>query len=1262
MTESRKAQILIVDDHPTNIKVISDLLVNYGFEVLVAKDGENALRKLQRVLPDLILLDVLMPGLDGFETCRRLKEEPRTRDIPVIFMTALSDPVDKIKGLMLGAVDYVTKPLQHEEVIARVNVHLKLRNLTKQLEERNIRLQEEVRSRQLAESALRRSEEKFSKAFRSNPGPIIITSLEEDRFIEVNQNFCSITGYAIEEVLGKTTDELNLWVNPEDRDRFRETLKKSGKVSRQELEFYSKSGEIRTMLVSAEVITVGDVPCALAMTYDITECKRVAAALVESERKYRNLVETSQDIIWSIDLNGHLTFINQAVEQVLGFKPEEMVGRPPVDFIHPVRKAQDMTALQHILAGEPMYQYESICLAKTGREVDLVFKAIPLKDPVGNIIGVTGTAVDISDRKRAEAILQESENRFRSLIQDLQVGIILFQGTAGEIALCNPKAQKLLGLSETQLLSKTHFDPTWDVLYEDGSVFPKSEYPVTQAIATGHAVNNVVMGVYRPHLGDRIWIMVNAVPQMDANGTVQQVICSFSDISDYRRVVSALRASAEREQAVMRVIEKMRQTLNVQEIFKTTTQEIRELLKCDRVAIYQFNDDWSGRFVAESVADGWSPLIEEQEDYPDLTTRLINDENCLVQQMSRSKTLIEDTYLQDTQGGSYSQGLDYLCVANIYEAGFSECYLDLLERIQAKAYITVPIQQGSRLWGLLVTYQNDHPRQWQAADIGIVVHIAAQMGVALQQAELFAQVQQQAQELRKAKEQADAANRAKSEFLANMSHELRTPLNAILGFTQLLSRDPSLNDNHQEQLDIILQSGEYLLSLINDVLDMSKIDAGRMTLNETTFDLYQLLDSLEEMLYQKATSKSLILRFERTSDIPQFIYADEAKLRQVLINLLGNAIKFTETGEVMLRVKPSPAPSISLSPHPPIPPTPAPPTSPSPNSPIPLTLTFEISDTGPGIAPEEVDLLFEAFVQTEAGRQSQQGTGLGLAISRRFVMLMGGVITVDSNLGNGATFTVHLPTYVADATRVESNVVLDRVIGLAPDQPSYRILVVEDQPINRMLPMRLLADIGFEVREAVNGEQAMEINDSWQPHLILMDMQMPVLDGYEATRRIRLAERLRTSMVGLFHKVIIIALSASAFEEQRLQMLAVGCDDCIYKPFKANELLSMIARYLNVRYVFAAKQGLDTSAENSLVGAETIAPNAIQIARLAVMPESWKSELRYYAALLNVRQCVHLIQQIPQELTELSDVLMNLVNSFRFDIIIELIEQSQRYK
>ncbi|MDZ8225083.1 hybrid sensor histidine kinase/response regulator [Nostoc sp. ChiVER01] len=479
-------------------------------------------------------------------------------------------------------------------------------------------------------------------------------------------------------------------------------------------------------------------------------------------------------------------------------------------------------------------------------------------------------------------------------------------------------------------------------------------------------------------------------------------------------------------------------------------------------------------------------------------------------------------------------------------------------------------------------------------------------------------------------QEAETANRTKSEFLANMSHELRTPLNSILGFTQLITRDRSINPSHLEHLEIISRSGEHLLTLINDVLSMSKIEAGRTTLNENSFDLYSLLDSLQEMLQIKAESKGLQLIFERSPKVPQFVHTDESKLRQVLINLLGNAIKFTQFGGVSLRVREKTEnletsnPQLSIFSH----------------------LHFEIEDTGLGIAPDELDNLFKPFVQTEAGRISQQGTGLGLTISQQFVRLMGGNITVSSTLGQGTIFAFEIKISPAEITEVQTRQLYQRVIGLEANQPKYRILVVEDKWENRQLLVKMLASLGFEVREAENGKQGVSIWETWEPHLIWMDMRMPVMDGYEATKQIKAHLKGQAT--------VIIALTASAFDEERTVILSTGCNDFVRKPFREEVILKKMAKYLGVRYVYeqeAPKQvQLAESSDLELFSLEK---------ELAKMPSEWIAQLHQAALRTDEKLIFSLIEQIPEESAPLTNALTDWVNNFRIDKVIDLTQPEQ---
>ena len=492
--------------------------------------------------------------------------------------------------------------------------------------------------------------------------------------------------------------------------------------------------------------------------------------------------------------------------------------------------------------------------------------------------------------------------------------------------------------------------------------------------------------------------------------------------------------------------------------------------------------------------------------------------------------------------------------------------------------------------------------------------LRAEAELKLHQQHLEELVEQRTAELVEARDQAQSSNQAKSTFLANMSHELRTPLNAILGFSALVRGDSGLPEKHRKDLDIVNRSGEHLLTLIDDVLDMAKVEAGRAVVEKTSFHLDNLLHDSVELMRPRADEKGLRLVLEKSPVVPRFVRADAGKLRQVLINLLSNAVKYTAQGSVVVS-----ADAVDSS--------------------YGITLILEVADTGIGIAVEDQTRIFDPFVQV-GNKGSQKGTGLGLAITRRFVELMGGRLSLQSTPSHGSVFRIELPVEEMEkSAKVVSEIGSKRVLRLAAGQTDYRILVVEDKAENWMLLERILHGAGFQVRVAENGERSVELFSSWRPHFIWMDLRLPGISGIEAALRIREKEG--------GSKVRIVAVTASAFSMQRDAALAAGLDDFVRKPYRVNEIFDCMGRLLGVRYLYADEL---PASEMGL----SLPPGCFD-----TLPQELREELTNAVVRLDVGRITALIGRVSDCDAVLGRALAHCADRFDYSRILAALESAR---
>jgi len=1061
--EDTPGDILVVDDMLESLRTIEALLKEQGYKVRCVPDGKTALAVAANQPPELMLLDVIMPGMSGYEVCRALKACPETAGFPIIFLTALTEMENLVEGFQAGGVDFLSKPVRPEELLAHVNTHLELYRARKAIQqhaelleqrvaERTAELQEA--NRQLWESQL------FSQTLlNSSPDIIYIYDIIEKKNVYSNEGIMKVLGYSVKEVQDMGVNLIPTLMHPEDLDIYQKEILpryqklKNGELIEHEYRMKHKDGMWRWLHSKESIfqrLSNGKPKQISGVVSDITERKRVEGALRKSEEEYRTMIESSHEIIFSKNCEGRYHSLNlNAAIGLGGTCIEDVAGKTDYDLLPREQAAALQKIDKEVMESGKTLEIEEVISNTQGQERIYLSRKWPTYDDEGRASGIGCFASDITERKLAEEALRKDEEVLEQIFATTN-SMIAYMDRDFNFIRVNRAYADAGGQEPEDFIGENHF-----VLYPH----EENEAIFRHVVETGEpyvVAAKPFKHPDQPERGTTYWDWT-LLPVKEEQGDVTGLLLSLADVTEQKQ--------------------------------------------------------------AELVLQQANVELENKVD-------------------ERTRELIEANKL-------------------------------------------------------------------------------------LQHAKDAAEEAQQA---------AEVANRAKSEFLTNMSHDLRTPMNAILGFAQLMERDPALTATQQEYLGIIRRGGEHLLILINDVLDMSRIEAGRVTLNIQSFDVWHMLINIEEMIRMRAEKKGLLFTVSRAPDVPRYIQTDESKLRQVLVNLLGNAVKFTKEGSVKLRIA-----NCELRKEP----TPYP--SQVGKSEI-RNLKFEISDTGIGIAPEEIESIFETFGRTQRSEQTTEGTGLGLAISRKFVQLMGGNITAESEIGKGSLFKFEIQAEAAEMVEGSTEQPIRRVIGLEPNQAKYRILIAEDKAESRLFLSKLLQSVGFEVREAVNGQEALEASEQWQPHLILMDMRMPVMDGYTATREIRNSKfEIRN--------VPIIALTASAFEEERKQILAIGCNDFIRKPFKENRIFDTLAKYLGVRYVYEEGERINVKGEGVKVE-EVLTPEV-----LAALPPDLLTDLERATRRSDMNQILDLLTELRTHNAAVADALVRLADEFRYEAMLAFFQK-----
>ncbi len=1086
----------------------------------------------------------------------------------------------------------------------------------------------------------RESQAYFEKSFHNNPALMSIARASDGRIIEVNPAFVRACGYAHDEIVGRTTLELGLWVNLAQRDAFLHRIRTEHVVRDLQADFRAKDGSLRTLLLNADVIELGGQPCMLTVGVDVSE--RVRRDKIQSA-----IYAISQAVLGGNDLPALLAKLHRIIADlmparnfyvallnadrtILSFPyfvdettphPE---ARPPRNGLteYVINSAQPLRATEaqvieivsrqgkYIPTGKPSAQWLGAPLLVEGRSIGVIAvqdyhsaTAYTEEDERLLMFVASQTAAAIH-HQQVEAAQREVRTYFEKSFQLNPAVMMISNANDGRIIEVNPAFTRATGYTREEAVGRSTLDlRIWVDMKQRNEMF---------AQLRRNGVIRDTESQLRHKRGRTLTLVINADPielggqqclltvGMDiterrrreqvqaATFRISQLVLAGGDLSalfaEVHRIIAELmparnfyvaRLSADgRTLSFPYFVDEhvtppkprplgngfTEYVLHTGKPARITRAELPDLLRA-RGAYQPVDRPAAQRIGVPLLSDGRAIGVIALQDYDNASAyedddvQLLNfvaeqtaaalrrreAETALARAEERYRGIFENAveglYLSSPEGRFLSANpalahmLGYATPAEML-AAVQDIRRNLYVRSDRRDDFFAAVHPHDQINDFeSEVFRADGSHLWISESVRVVRNAQGAIdhfeGVAI---DITAR-REAARALEAAKEAADAASRAKSYFLASVSHELRTPLNGILGYTQILRRDPSLGERQREGVGVIHESADHLLALINDVLDLSKIEAGRIELHPADFDLPEFAAGVERAFMPRAKEKSILFESAVALDLPRWVRGDEQRLRQIVFNLVSNAVKFTKAGGVVFSVQRVDAEGIR----------------------------FSVSDTGPGIAAEDLGKLFEPFSQVgNKATAAATGTGLGLAISRSLVERMNGRLNVESKPGWGSRFWFDVTLPVASAAAPTPASAARRVVGY--DGRRRRILVVDDNAANRSVMVDMLAPLGFEVAEAADGERALAEAQRFKPDLVLMDLRLPgKIDGLEATRRLRASEALDPGTHG---RTPIIAVSASAYDFDRTECFTAGCDDFLAKPFREEALWAIVARSL----------------------------------------------------------------------------------------------------